>query len=550
MNLPAVGRKRFPVPSTALDYLVISCVTVLAVALALLGLVERIWMVNRLSISSDQAVVGLMAKRILQGHFVAFYWGQHYGGAEPYLTSVLFALFGSSDTTLNITPAVLSFTAACIVYRIGRYYVPRVFAALAALAIWVWPTIIIFYSTHEYGFRFACLNFGLLAVLFATRIRLRSSTFVNWAILGLSIGVCIWACPDGVYFLVPCAFLIAPTAVLGWRSDRLGTVSKLAGSAACILVGGGPFWWATVTTHFATISQTGAPYPGTFETRAAAMLTHAVPIATGLQRPSSGTWFGGPVLGITALVLSLTVVVGGVVWAVARHRPRTVMTLVAFVVGYLVLYPIARPTFFWQDGRYIVYLPFLFIIVCMYPFGLVPWRRVAIMVATVAVSAMACVTVLELPIVAANFSVSQLTHAFEVKRTSASSLAVALERHHILRGYADYWLAYKVDFESDGSLIYTPIPTDVMRNSADLDAVDTAIHPAWIVCQPANIAACESATVTPVVNPPGLTWTSLTSWLNHQRISYKSTMMNGFTVIVPAARITPAILYKAGVLPS
>src|ERR1700722_5121999 len=102
------------------------------------GGAERLWIVDHSPINSDQAVVGLMARGILHGHFVAFFWGQHYAGLEPYLTSVLFALFGSSDTVLNLTPVVLAVTASVLVYLIGRYYLSRVLAGLAALAVWVW----------------------------------------------------------------------------------------------------------------------------------------------------------------------------------------------------------------------------------------------------------------------------------------------------------------------------------------------------------------------------------------------------------------------------
>ncbi len=524
----------------------------MAVVLVFLGLAARVWIVDHSPINSDQAVVGLMAKAILHGHFVAFFWGQHYAGVEPYLTSVLFALFGSSDTVLNLTPVVLSITATCLVYLVARYYLPRVFAVLAALAVWVWPVISLTNSTEEIGYVLACLNFGLLAVLFATRIRLdRGRTLPNWAILGLLLGACVWASPESVYFFVPCLFLVAPSVIRGWRRGRLPTTARLAVGAAGAALGGLPFWWATVATHFATITHpNSAPYPGTLATRTTSMFTHAIPIAMGLQRPYSGSWFGGPVIGSTALVVGLLVIAGATLWALRWHRPRVVTALIAFVVAYLVIYPLLRPTFSWQDGRYIVFLPFLFVVVLMYPLALVPWRRVAVALGAFVVIAMACVTLLELPGVFADFSVTHLAHALEVTRSSASPLAVGLEKDNIRRGYAAYWLSYKLDFESDGSLRYTPIPTDTMRNSAYLSTVDTASRPAWIVCQPAYVATCANATDTVAVNPLGLTWTSFVSWLHGQGIPYRSTMIDGFTVVVPTARITPAVLQHAGVLTS
>jgi hypothetical protein len=87
-----------------------------------------------------------------------------------------------------------------------------------------------------------------------------------------------------------------------------------------------------------------------------------------------------------------------------------------------------------------------------------------------------------------------------------------------------------------------------MRNSAYLRTVDTSPRPAWIVCQPASVATCANTTDTVAVNPLGLTWTSLVSWLRSRGIPYRSTVIDGFTVVVPDVRVTPAALQHAGVL--
>ena len=66
-----------------------------------LGLYLRIWILGRTPITSDQAAVGLMAREILHGHLFAFYWGQHYGGGEPYVVAALFSLLGQSRLALG-----------------------------------------------------------------------------------------------------------------------------------------------------------------------------------------------------------------------------------------------------------------------------------------------------------------------------------------------------------------------------------------------------------------------------------------------------------------
>ena len=209
-------------------------VWVLAAGLGALGLLMRLWLLWHRSINSDEAVVGLMARDILHGHFSAFYWGQDYGGVEPYVTAALFGVFGQNDVTLNLAPAVLSAASSVLVWRIARYVLAEPVAVLVGLATWVWPVAVVVYSTQESGFRYATLTLGLTAVLFATQIRCRGSTWPRWLCFGLSIGACVWSSPESVYFVVPCALLAVPAL----RSSRtVGSVAVRLGS-----VRGGGCW--------------------------------------------------------------------------------------------------------------------------------------------------------------------------------------------------------------------------------------------------------------------------------------------------------------------
>ena len=53
-------------------------------------------------------MAGLMARNILNGHFQAFFWGQGYGGLEPYFVAIVFAIFGQSALSLGLTPVILT----------------------------------------------------------------------------------------------------------------------------------------------------------------------------------------------------------------------------------------------------------------------------------------------------------------------------------------------------------------------------------------------------------------------------------------------------------
>ena len=79
------------------------------------GVLLHVWLLVHLPIWGDEAIVGIMARAIDSGHFSAFYWGQHYGGLEPYLVAQGLKIGGGGEPALNATPAVLAAIAAVLV---------------------------------------------------------------------------------------------------------------------------------------------------------------------------------------------------------------------------------------------------------------------------------------------------------------------------------------------------------------------------------------------------------------------------------------------------
>lgn len=69
---------------------------------------------------SDQAVIGLMAKHLIEGRaFPLFYYGQHYMlGVEAYLAAPVFLVAGISVATLKFPLLVLNVAAALLLLRI------------------------------------------------------------------------------------------------------------------------------------------------------------------------------------------------------------------------------------------------------------------------------------------------------------------------------------------------------------------------------------------------------------------------------------------------
>src|SRR5688500_1600432 len=69
----------------------------------------------------EEAEAGLMARHVLQGDFIALWWGVPYlGTLHVYLAGLLFALFGATTPVLRLAPLLLSLVGAVFTYRLAR----------------------------------------------------------------------------------------------------------------------------------------------------------------------------------------------------------------------------------------------------------------------------------------------------------------------------------------------------------------------------------------------------------------------------------------------
>jgi hypothetical protein len=263
-----------------------------------------------------------------------------------------------------------------------------------------------------------------------------------------------------------------------------------------------------------------------------------------MQRPVTGTWLGGSGIGAVVLGAVLVATVIGLVLA-SRRRPEragTMMALASFVVLYPLFYVVFDPTVFWNDGRYVVYLPYVAVISAGFASWLIrsPALRVAAAAAVVILAAAA--TVYELSDVMPGFAAADLTHPLSGSRQSLAVLAGDLRQKRVTIGYAGYWVAYDLDFEGEGSLEYTPSPPGVVRNEAYLRAADASLHPAWIVCAADQAAGCRKLLGHASVDPEGVTDASLRAWLDAHHVRFTVVSSEGFEAVVPNTRVTPAML--------
>lgn len=398
----------------------------------------RIWLLTSPlgALDSDEAVHGLMARHALEGEFSAFFWGQTYGGSqEALVVAPFFALFGSGRLSLKLVTLSLYALCAVLVWAVGRRTVGEEAARLGAVLFWIWPAYLVYWSTKSlptYSFGLVC---ALVVVLFALRLRERDF-LLDAAALGFALGLGWWATPQVALLTLP---------VLAWLVWRRRSVLRLFWAAiAAFLVGASPwFAWNAINGWASLDVSAVAGAESTYAGRLWDLFRIVLPTWLGLRVPFSLDWLLGTTVGVALLVLTLA----GLVLLLARRPPRLGPLLVV-AAAFPFLYASSSYTYFVDEPRYLV-------LVSPVPALLLGWmcaKRQA-----------AAATVLGLALALSVAGLVQIERgglyaprAPDVRvPADISPLLMLLEREEAGRVLANYWLAYRISFESRERVIAT-----------------------------------------------------------------------------------------------
>jgi 4-amino-4-deoxy-L-arabinose transferase-like glycosyltransferase len=532
---PGSGRRAIPTPGTVAVCLVVA-----------FGLFLRLWILGRNPVTSDQAVVGLMAREILRGHLFTFYWGQSYGGGEPYVVATLFAVMGQSRLALGLAPVLLDAIAALLLWRIGRRLFDARVGLLAALIFWIWPEVYLYLSTAEYGFRYLALVCGLAILLFALRLtQSRPPRLGDWAAFGLFLGVGWWCSPEIVYYAVPSLALLAFLAVR--RRLRLRPAGLILAVAAAIL-GALPWLAANIGRGFPSLQAAANP-PTTWFERARIFVVDVIPMVLGLRLRGTGAWVAGaPVSGTLYVLLAAALLV----WLVVLCAKGRALPLVIFVAFFPLAYTYSTFSWYWTDGRYALYLaPVLALLGASAMYALVRPRRLALAVPAMAVFAALGLTLATavrvvpyVPLAASGSSRAQWTTWHADPDLWPQPLVIALERSGATAVYANYWVAYVLTFDARGRIVAADPRVD--RYPPYLAAVERSRHPAWVFVRSSAVPAFDAAAGTHNWTLGGA-WTAgdFEKYLNGRRIPYRVENAAWFTIVFPSRPVAASLVLRA-----
>lgn len=433
-----------------------------------MGLGLRLWVLgSRMGPpDSDEAVVGLMARRLLHGRPTAFYLGQTYGGSqEAMLVALVFSVVRSWTVALKVVPIALQAVASVLVWRIGRRMFGEAAGRAAGLLVWVGPAAALWLSTKERGFYGMTMVCGLALVLFAVRLVERPSG-VDAALAGLVGGFGWWASPQVAYFAIP---------ALVWMVVRRPGLLRLAGPALVgAVVGAAPWLYANVGKGFPSLHSPPQGIQSTYPDRLQLFADPGFPVTIGLRELWTTQWL---VPGLApALYLAVLVALAGagsfvVVTLVRRRRDDGRGLLVLACVLYPFVCALSSFAFYMIDGRYLYFLwAFLALLVASF----LPTPRVQL-------AAVAVVAVLSVAGLASVLDERDLDPiAPDAFARPIGPVVAALQSRGVTETFADYWSAYRIGLATDERVTATPAIGKIRDFALDAK-VRSSPRPAWVL---------------------------------------------------------------------
>jgi 4-amino-4-deoxy-L-arabinose transferase-like glycosyltransferase len=399
------------------------------------------------SFDADEAVVGLMARRLMAGDWPGFYWGQTYGGPiEPILTVPLLAVLGNTAIAVKAVPILLGVASAWVLHRIACDVMGRS-AALVSTAVFVcFPPTLVWWTTRGRGFYQATILLGLLAV--HQCVRLRAGDRVLWRVgaVGLLLGIGFWQSALIGFFVAPCAVLLLDVA----RRLRPGVRVQAAASFALGCAAGLTPWFLALRR--VDVSFTDAVFgppaqSSTIGDRVELFARDGVPMLFGQRTMFELSWVAGPLIGWVVVASCLGLVTIGAVRLMRRDAiPGS--ALVAGAVLAPVLYVLNTSAWYLGEGRYLAPMaPFVALLVgsALRNVGAALPSNLGV------IGAIGAIGLVSLALLVAQRDYAVYTTTGGVVPLSVDDAISALRETDDVR-VADYWLASRIVFETDGEV--------------------------------------------------------------------------------------------------
>ncbi len=426
-----------------------------------------IW--QRFPFNSDEAIVGLMARHILQGARPVFFYGQSYmGSLDAWLTAVAFSVFGQQVWVIRLVQTILYLgivaSSVWIVWRISGSRRSMLVTGLL-LAI---PTVnVLVYTTVSLGGYNEALLFGNLILAACIEMNIqkkRTGRVPLWffAGFGLSAGLGIWAHYLTIVYALPgglfAAWILFSCTRMNGRRIAASILAGLAGvmlgftrvSVFAIHQGIGAFLTGMLEMGF---SANGSGFALQVVEHLRNFLLFGLPVMLGIRPPWAFKWLALPLLPFVLAAWALFA------WkslrqsrSGCRYFPDGILlssTALTLLLAFLFSYFGADPS-----GRY--FLPFYVLSAMGIGLFFSQPREKVFYVALGVILVFNAVSTFQCALEPQPGLTTQFTDASQIDHTYDASLIQFLMEEGEKRGYSNYWVTYPLAFISDEQILFPP----------------------------------------------------------------------------------------------
>src|SRR5262249_496704 len=205
-----------------------------------------ILLTSQTHVHSDEAIIGLMGKHILEGHYFPFYmYGQAYNAGaawEAYLAAISFVLFGVSVISLKSCIVVLSLLCLVLFYCLCQALYDERTAFLATIVLVLTPSLLK-WQFPVIGYSWYFLSLPLLTLLFLSIQSTPNRRWPLFLLFGAVSGLSICSLELGIAFNLALWVLILMRRSLSLKNALAALAGFISGYSPTIVF--------NLTHHFA-----------------------------------------------------------------------------------------------------------------------------------------------------------------------------------------------------------------------------------------------------------------------------------------------------------
>src|SRR5205814_8551959 len=205
-----------------------------------------ILLTSQTHVHSDEAIIGLMGKHIMEGRYFPFYmYGQPYNAGaacEAYFAAIAFALFGFSAIALIGCVVVLSLVGLFLFYRMCLALYEQRAAVLATIVFALTPSLLKWHFQVR-GYSWYFLSIAVLTLLFLSIESTPNRRWPLFLLFGIVSAFSVWSLELGLTFNIALWILLLLRRNLSLKNAVVAVGGLLLGYTPAIAF--------NLTHHFA-----------------------------------------------------------------------------------------------------------------------------------------------------------------------------------------------------------------------------------------------------------------------------------------------------------